>query len=154
MDLPVYDTQCGAKMFRVTPELAQVLNQPFQSSWIFDVELLARLVQHGRRQAPDFPHYFISELPLKQWDEVAGSKLKVRDYFRAIRELWLIFKGTLMIVGCIKRRIYTVFIDSIKNIINKRISGNVRIWTLQKIYEERRNFITESRIGIETINKT
>ena len=33
--LPIYDTQCGAKLFRITPELTQVLAQPFHSRWIF-----------------------------------------------------------------------------------------------------------------------
>ena len=36
--MPIYDTQCGAKLFRSTPELAQALTTPFLSRWIFDVE--------------------------------------------------------------------------------------------------------------------
>ncbi len=45
LGLRVYDTQCGAKLLRVTPSLPRVLAEPFASAWIFDVELLARLVQ-------------------------------------------------------------------------------------------------------------
>ena len=40
LGLPIYDTQCGAKVFRQTPLLGRVLADPFESRWIFDVELL------------------------------------------------------------------------------------------------------------------
>ena len=47
LDLPVYDTQCGAKAFRVTPALRAALADPFTSRWAFDVELLGRLRRNG-----------------------------------------------------------------------------------------------------------
>src|SRR5262249_54157493 len=40
LDLPVYDTQCGAKAFRRTPALAAALERPFSARWAFDVELI------------------------------------------------------------------------------------------------------------------
>ena len=40
LDVRIYDTQCGAKIFRSTDDLKIVLSKPFLSSWIFDVELI------------------------------------------------------------------------------------------------------------------
>jgi len=69
LDLPVYDTQCGAKAFRVTPALRAAVSRPFSSRWAFDVELLGRLRQHGVSRDE------MSEMPLRGWRDVDGSKL-------------------------------------------------------------------------------
>lgn len=83
--LPVYDTQCGAKLFRpaVVPE---AFATPFVSRWIFDVEVLARL---GRRYAAAGEELAdrLYELPLRRWRDVDGSKLQTGDALRAAREL-------------------------------------------------------------------
>lgn len=39
----VYDTQCGAKLFRRTDQFDRSIATPFHSRWAFDVELLGRL---------------------------------------------------------------------------------------------------------------
>ena len=80
--LPVYDTQCGAKIFRVTPALSQVLSQPFISRWVFDVEIIARFIAlHHQDSGP--LHDSIYEYPLEKWEDVAGSKVKPGDFLLA-----------------------------------------------------------------------
>jgi dolichyl-phosphate beta-glucosyltransferase len=72
--LPVYDTQCGAKLFLRTPALAAALAAPFTSRWAFDVELLGRLVHPPSGIAP-VEVARIREEPLLSWTDVPGSKL-------------------------------------------------------------------------------
>lgn len=91
LKLPVYDTQCGAKLFRVTPELAQVLEQPFYSRWIFDVEVIARFLQIYKSQNRNV-HSLFYEFPLYCWKDIAGSKLRASDFLRAVKDL-LIIRG-------------------------------------------------------------
>jgi dolichyl-phosphate beta-glucosyltransferase len=86
LKLPIYDTQCGAKLFRITPDLLQILAKPFRSKWIFDVEILARFLYTHKNDI----HYVseaIYELPLKRWEDVAGSHVSSKDFLKAIVEL-------------------------------------------------------------------
>ena len=86
LKLPVYDTQCGAKMLRrgVVPGL---FDEPFISPWLFDVELLARLIrQHGR---PDMPQH-VAEVPLRQWIEQSDSRISSTYIFKMWFELYRI----------------------------------------------------------------
>lgn len=75
---PVYDTQCGAKLFAVGPALDQALARPFTSRWAFDVELLARLLAAGQT---------VVEEPLEVWRDKPGSKLRPRDMVKAAFDL-------------------------------------------------------------------
>src|SRR6202044_2784275 len=86
LELPIYDTQCGAKLLRVTPALRFILASPFQSRWIFDVEIIARFLafHNGDRS---FALQAIYENPLPRWEDVAGSKVRPSDFFVAFYEL-------------------------------------------------------------------
>ena len=81
LDIDLYDTQCGAKLFRAIPEVTHIFEKPFLSKWIFDVELLARY-----REKRDLFSELV-ELPLMQWRDVGGSKIKLRDFLTAPLEL-------------------------------------------------------------------
>ena len=79
----IYDTQCGAKVFRTDACLEEALSSPFRSRWSFDVELIARLMS-----APDEggPQGFV-EVPLRHWVDVPGSNLKIRSMLKASADL-------------------------------------------------------------------
>lgn len=71
LDLAVYDTQCGAKLFRDTPQLRHALAEPFRSRWAFDVELIGRLTADD----PPLGKDDFLEVPLGEWRDKRGSKL-------------------------------------------------------------------------------
>jgi len=93
LDLPVYDTQCGAKVLRVTPALEAALASPFRSRWAFDVELLGRMLYPGANIAA-VPADAIVEVPLRAWHDTAGSKLGPAAMGRAAVELAVIARET------------------------------------------------------------
>ena len=90
LGLAVYDTQCGAKLFRAGDAMREIFATPFLSRWIFDVEIIARLVrQRGRDEAARA----IYELPIMVWHDVKGSKVKSTDFGRALKDLWKIHRA-------------------------------------------------------------
>jgi len=81
LGLPVYDTQCGAKIFRNDGELRAVFAEPFLSRWAFDVEILARYIK-VRQASGGLPvEASTIEYPLEEWTDVSGSKIRFKDYF-------------------------------------------------------------------------
>lgn len=84
--LAVYDSQCGAKLFR-REAAAIAFAERFESQWLFDVEILARLRNHyGAARALQS----IVEVPLQAWTHLDGSKLRARHYVLAPLDLWRI----------------------------------------------------------------
>jgi dolichyl-phosphate beta-glucosyltransferase len=87
--LPIYDTQCGAKIFRVCPEIRDLWTEPFHTKWIFDVELLARYIR--RIGSPELAGKRIYEFPLDCWQDIGGSKVKALDFLIAFRDILRIY---------------------------------------------------------------
>ncbi len=83
LQMKVYDTQCGAKVFADTLALRAALANPFRSVWAFDVELLARLRLGAPPTAPGLGTERFLEIPLRTWRDVGASKLTVRGAGRA-----------------------------------------------------------------------
>lgn len=93
--LPVYDTQCGAKMFRVSDHLRMLFDEQFVSRWLFDIEIIARLIRARRGTALPRVEDVIYELPLAKWHDVAGSKITYGDAVRAVLDLAAIYRRYL-----------------------------------------------------------
>jgi dolichyl-phosphate beta-glucosyltransferase len=83
---PFYDTQCGAKFFRKTPALEAALEERFVSRWAFDVELLGRLLA-GTTSVAGIGLERMREIPLEEWIDKPGSKLRFSDMASAIVDL-------------------------------------------------------------------
>jgi len=91
LGLAIYDTQCGAKLLRISPEMKSLFQQPFVTKWLFDVEIIARLIQ--ARCGTNLPpvNAIIYEFPLHEWRDIAGSKVKLSDFVKAFFGLAMIY---------------------------------------------------------------
>ncbi len=95
LGLAVYDTQCGAKLFRVSPDCKALFAEPFLANWVFDVEIVARIIEARRGTGRPGPAEVIREIPLWEWRDVEGSKVKPFDFFRSMNELLRIYRRYL-----------------------------------------------------------
>lgn len=83
LNLPVYDSQCGAKVLRA--DLVEILfRDPFLTKWVFDVEILARLRNHLGRESM---LAVVTEVPLNAWTEMGESKLRFAHIAKVPMEL-------------------------------------------------------------------
>ena len=78
----VYDSQCGAKLFR-RESVDVFFRDAFLTRWLFDLEMLVRLRNQGGLAAMDKTQ----EVPLGSWEEVSGSKLGLSDMIHVPLEL-------------------------------------------------------------------
>ncbi len=93
LHLGTHDTQCDAKLFRVTPVVKAIWAEPFLSRWLFDVEILFRFLNvfsrgPEREKAKDA----LYEVPLVALREVRGSKIHARHYMRALWDLYSLWR--------------------------------------------------------------
>lgn len=92
LQITIYDTQCGAKLFRNTRDLQIVFSKPFTTTWIFDVEIIARIKLLNRYFNNQPLDQTAVEHPLNKWFDVPGSKLNTGDFFKAAAELFTVWK--------------------------------------------------------------
>jgi dolichyl-phosphate beta-glucosyltransferase len=83
LGLAVYDTQCGAKLFRASPAVQSLFQQRFVTRWLFDVEILARWIRACRTMPLRPVEEIVYEFPLQEWHDVAGSKVRPSDFLKA-----------------------------------------------------------------------
>jgi dolichyl-phosphate beta-glucosyltransferase len=77
------DTQCGAKLFPAEA-VHPLFQEPFLSSWIFDVELIQRICnQFGHNEGMAR----IAEIPVSRWRDVGDSKVSPGYIFKLFGEL-------------------------------------------------------------------
>ena len=93
LGVPSYDTQCGAKLFRASPLLRAVIAEPFDSRWIFDVELVSRAEALLRASGMPGVEQLVIEYPLSTWCHRGGSKVRSTDFLSALGELARIRAG-------------------------------------------------------------
>ena len=87
LGLPVYDTQCGAKLFRADAVREGIFDIPFATRWLLDIEILQRLLRVRRALGPGEAAAGFHELPLEAWRDVRGSKLSGPQMLRAAIDL-------------------------------------------------------------------
>jgi dolichyl-phosphate beta-glucosyltransferase len=88
LKIDVYDTQCGCKLIR--RDLAiKLFEEPFISTWLFDVEIFARIIKiFGRSESMNK----MQEVPLHRWIDHSGSKVKITYVFRLWYDLISIYR--------------------------------------------------------------
>ena len=83
LNLPVYDPQCGAKIFS-RKICDDIFYEQFISPWLFDVELFARLLNvYGMERTIQMSY----EHPVSKWVDIDGSKVKPIYFLKAPFEL-------------------------------------------------------------------
>lgn len=87
LGVPVYDTQCGAKIFKNNKDLNIIFSRPFITNWIFDVEVLARFKLLKWNESKKWIEESAIEYPLEEWIHIPGSHLKLIHYITALSDL-------------------------------------------------------------------
>ena len=70
--LNIYDTQCGCKIFSKAI-VDKIFEKKFETKWLFDIEIFIRFFKNINTE-------LILEVPINEWKEILGSKLKIKDF--------------------------------------------------------------------------
>ncbi|PKQ46733.1 glycosyltransferase [Confluentibacter flavum] len=89
LKIPVYDTQCGAKLM-ATPLAIDLFKDPFVSKWLFDVELLLRVI---KLKGENYCNDSVIEIPLLKWHDKGDSKIKFIDFINIPFDLLNIYNN-------------------------------------------------------------
>ncbi len=86
--LEIYDTQCGCKLYK-RQVAAELFSKPFVTKWLFDIEVFVRYKHWSSVER-------LYEVPLVEWTEIKGSKIKMKDFLLVpfnILKLWWNYKA-------------------------------------------------------------
>ena len=78
-NLGIYDTQCGAKLFK-SSALKPIIQTPFRTSWLFDVEIFIRLKKQNN-------NLICHEETLLIWEDDKKSNLSIVSFPLIFKEL-------------------------------------------------------------------
>jgi len=111
LNLPINDTQCGAKVFSKSI-VPVIYKEAFLSRWLFDVEIFYRLKKYlGRKNV--MRH--ICEQPLQRWVHVDDSRIGFKDSVimpMRLVQIWASYKFVALIqLICIKKLSASKFED-------------------------------------------
>ncbi|HVU95478.1 MAG TPA: glycosyltransferase [Puia sp.] len=98
LQIPIYDSQCGAKFFHVG-FARKLFMEPFVSRWLFDVEIFRRIALSNMKVQD-----CALELPLHTWIEKGGSKISFSDYLKLPLEFYRVFRHYIR-----KRNAYAIY---------------------------------------------
>ncbi len=78
LEIPVYDTQCGAKFFK-SEVVEFIFTDHFKSNWTFDLEIFYRFLNK-------YDHLNLNsiakEIPLEKWEDKDGSKIRFKHFVK------------------------------------------------------------------------
>lgn len=82
--IPVYDSQCGAKLFKIHCA-KKIFEKPLSTNWLFDIEILMRLNKLKSVKES------LVELPLNEWTHQPDSKIGYKDSFNILKDIITLF---------------------------------------------------------------
>ncbi|GAA3510240.1 hypothetical protein GCM10022393_24330 [Aquimarina addita] len=113
LQLPIKDTQCGAKVFR-KDVIQNIYTKKFISKWLFDIEIFLRLKKHIGIN--DLLNH-ISEEPLDSWIEIEGSKITLKDSFLIPINLILIWMNYITVKSRTKPTTTIINLETNSNMV-------------------------------------